>query len=152
MNEQVYEYTYLSPCSNNPSFMAEGSTFFTTTTAAARTSFHICETSVQVGRTMHPLKTCLAIKPLIGTGWKLSKFQVKYRSGEVIKCNLDDLKIDAPFILAMYLRPKKNFSPAIKEWSQRALVTLDKSLYRTRLIEPKTCLNPVETSTSTAWC
>ena len=49
----------------------------------------------------------LSHKTTTRDGVKTVKFQVKYQSGEVIKCNLDDLKIDAPFILANVSQTEK---------------------------------------------
>lgn len=86
------------------------------------------------------IKTILSHKTTTRDGVKTITFRVKYRSGEVIQCDLDDLKLDAPYSLATYLRQKKIMSPTLREWSQRTLGTLDTSLYRTRLIEPNTSI------------
>ena len=64
-------------------------------------------------------------------------FTGAYATGEKIEAEFDDVKQDAPYALACYIRDKKSSikDPELQGWSEKYLESLDMILQRARIVE-----------------
>ena len=70
-------------------------------------------------------------------GKRVHYFVGTYAGGNEIEAEFDDVRLDAPYALACYIRDKKIKYPELKEWSKQYLDSLDSILQRSRLVEGK---------------
>jgi hypothetical protein len=70
-------------------------------------------------------------------GRRVHYFTGIYAGGNEIEAEFDDVRLDAPYALACYIRDKKIKHPELKEWSTKYLESLDSILQRARLVEGK---------------